>query len=146
MTYDPGVWPFPPFAPFVVYPPYSRIVVGDEVDDSMERLHANVMTFGQALRDLVYVPGTWALRPGATSTDRYRFLQATWDPFLRSWLQFRSLKRDVPLQTLPGSGTASALRRYRARFAEIVRAAERELLVSGGASGYVAPTWVFEGR
>lgn len=135
------MWPL-----WIWYPPYSRVVIGDEVDDSMERLHANVMDFGQVLRDLVYVPGTWTLRAGAASSDRYRFFQATWDPFLRAWLHFRALKRDVPWQTLPGSGTVAELRGYRARFAQIVRQAEREFLVSGGSGGYVAPPWVFQGQ
>jgi len=140
-------WYPTPYAPILIwYPPYSRIVVGDEVDDSMERLHANVMTFGQALRDLVYEPGTWRPRPGAETSDRYRFLQSTWDPFLRAWLHFRGTKHDIPWQTLPGSGTARELRGFRERFAQIVRQAEREFLVSGGRDGYVAPSWVFQGQ
>jgi hypothetical protein len=118
---------------------YPQMIVGDEVDDSIERLHGNVMTFGQALRDLVFVPGTWALRPGVQQSDRYHFYTTTWDPFLRAWLSFRSQKRDVPLQTLPGSGTASELRRFRATFAQILQQAEREWLLSG--TGYIPPQW-----
>jgi hypothetical protein len=123
---------------------FRPLIVGDEVDESMDRLHENVMAFGQALRDLVFVPGTWTLRPGATSTDRYRFYQATWDPFLRDWLSFRSEKRDLRWQTLPGSGTAAALRNFRARFVQILTQAEREWLLSG--TGYVPPRWTGQGQ
>lgn len=114
-------------------------IVGDEVDESMERLHENVMAFGQALRDAVFVPGTWTLRPGAEQTDRYHFYYVTWAPFLTDWLRFRSEKRDIRWQTLPGSGTAKALRAYRTRFSQVLTQAERDGLVSG--TGYTPPAW-----
>jgi hypothetical protein len=115
------------------------MIVGDEVDDAMERLHADIMEFGQALRDRIYLPGTWTLRQGATSTDGYRFYTSAWEPFLREWLNFRSLKRDVPLQTLPFSGTASLLRSYRERFVQLLTQAKQQWLLTG--TGYVPPQW-----
>lgn len=115
------------------------IIVGSEVDDSIERLHADIMAFGQALHDRVFTPGTWTLRPGAASTDAYRFYQATWEPFMRDWLNFRSEKRDIPWQTLPGSGTAGALRNFRERFVQVLTQAKQEWLLTG--TGYTPPRW-----
>ena len=115
------------------------MIVGDEVDESMERLHADVMDFGQVLRDLLFVPGTWSLRPGVQDTDRYRFYYEPWAPLVRDWISFRSQKRDVPWQTLPGSGTAGAIYAFRERFVRALTQAVREGLVSG--TGYTPPGW-----
>lgn len=117
----------------------SRMIVGDEVDDAMERLHADIMEFGQAIRDRIYLPGTWTLRQGAAATDSYRFYQSAWEPFLREWLHFRSQKRDVPWQTLPLSGTADMLRSYRERFVQLLTQAKQQWLLTG--TGYVPPQW-----
>jgi hypothetical protein len=133
-------WPWP----LVIHwhqPYYWTVptVIGDAVDDSIDRLHTQIMAFGLALHDLVYVPGTWRVKPGATSTDAYRFLNSTWDPFMRDWMNFRSEKTEIPWQTLPGSGSAHAVQQYRTRFGQILLAAERAWLLSG--TGYHTPEW-----
>lgn len=117
---------------------HQQLIVGAAVDDSIDRLHADVMAFGQVLHDLIFVPGTWSLRPNA-DPDRYRYYQATWAPFVSAWLRFRSQKRDIPWQTLPGSGTVDALRAFRVRFVEALTEAVRDGLVSG--TGYTPPGW-----
>ena len=114
------------------------MIVGAEVDESIEHLHADVMEFGQVLRDLVFMPDTWSLRPNV-HPDRYNFYRVTWAPFMSAWLLWRSQKRDIPWQTLPGSGTEGELYAFRVRFVKALTEAVRDGLVSG--TGYTQPGW-----
>jgi hypothetical protein len=91
-----------------------------DVEDELNQLHNEIMQFGQEVRDQIFTHGTWNFLPGVTSQNPlYKYFLTVWEPFINGWLAFRGEKIDIPLQTLPLSGTWDRIQDYRKKLIDI---------------------------
>ena len=53
----------------------------------------------------------------------FRWSATVYEPFASNWISFRAQKKDVPLQTLPGTGTWDRIQEYRQQFVDLYNSA-----------------------
>lgn len=62
------------------------------ITDECNRLHAEMMAVGQEIRDFIYLPGSWNLKPGVTvDSQAYQWYRNIWEPFRDDWMKFREI-------------------------------------------------------